>query len=61
MNHFLNRAKYFLRSEDGTTATEYALMLALIILVSVAALSSLSTSIKGVYSNTNNAIGGAAN
>ena len=41
MNTLLNRAKSFLRSEDGPTATEYAVMLALIIIVSLAVITSL--------------------
>lgn len=34
----LNRVKNFLRSEDGPTATEYAVMLALIIVVCLTAI-----------------------
>lgn len=40
----LSRVKLFLQSEDGPTATEYAIMLALIILVCVTAVSSLGQS-----------------
>ncbi len=38
---FLNRIKQFLVSEDGPTATEYAVMLALIIVVCIAAITTL--------------------
>ncbi len=35
MKVFLDRAKSFLQSEDGPTATEYAVMLALIIVAAI--------------------------
>ncbi len=50
MQGFLNRAKTFLKSEDGPTATEYAVMLALIIVVAIAAISSLGTKVSGMFS-----------
>ena len=50
MQNFLNRAKSFLQSEDGPTATEYAVMLALIIVVSIAAVSSLGTKVSQIFS-----------
>ncbi len=51
MNHFLNRTRDFLRSEDGPTATEYAVMLALIIIVAIGTITSLGTTVKGVFAN----------
>ena len=51
MNTFVSRAKDFLRSEDGPTATEYAVMLALIIVVSLATMTTLGGTVKGVFSN----------
>jgi pilus assembly protein Flp/PilA len=50
MKNFLNRAKVFLRSEDGPTATEYAVMLALIIIVALAAISGLGTTVDAIFS-----------
>jgi pilus assembly protein Flp/PilA len=50
MKSFLDRAKSFLRSEDGPTATEYAVMLALIIVVAIAAISSLGTKVSSMFS-----------
>jgi pilus assembly protein Flp/PilA len=41
MQNFLNRAKSFLKSEDGPTATEYAVMLALIIVVCIASIKAI--------------------
>ncbi len=49
MNNFLNRAKCFLKSEDGPTATEYAVMLALIIIVALAAITQLGTTVSGIF------------
>jgi pilus assembly protein Flp/PilA len=49
MNRFLDRAKSFLKSEDGPTATEYAVMLALIIIVALAAITGLGTTVEGIF------------
>ena len=43
MKALMNRAKTFLKSEDGPTATEYAVMLALIIVVCIATVQSIGT------------------
>ncbi len=47
----LRKAVRFLREEDGPTAVEYAVMLALIIVVCVAAISTIGTSTNSVYNN----------
>ena len=44
MLKFANSVKKFIVSEDGPTAVEYAVMLALIIVVCLTAVSSLGTS-----------------
>jgi pilus assembly protein Flp/PilA len=41
MTKFANSVKKFLVSEDGPTAVEYAVMLALIIVVCIAAISTI--------------------
>jgi pilus assembly protein Flp/PilA len=41
----------FLQREDGPTAVEYAVMLALIIVVCIAAISALGSSASNTYSN----------
>ncbi|MEE9269889.1 MAG: Flp family type IVb pilin [Candidatus Krumholzibacteria bacterium] len=51
MKSFLNRAKCFLKSEDGPTATEYAVMLALIIIVALGAITGLGTTVKSIFTN----------
>ena len=56
MSNFLTRAKNFLRSEDGPTATEYAVMLALIIIVALVAITGLGTTVSGIFSNVDGAL-----
>jgi pilus assembly protein Flp/PilA len=56
MHAFVRRAGSFLRSTDGPTATEYAIMLALIVLVAVAAISSLGTKTSSVFSTIDGSI-----
>ena len=49
VNAVLKRAKEFLLSEDGTTVTEYAVMLALIITVVMSAITVLGTKVSTVF------------
>jgi len=49
MKKLMNRAKSFLRDEEGATATEYAVMLALIIVISLAAISALGDKVSDVF------------
>jgi pilus assembly protein Flp/PilA len=56
MSNFLTRAKNFLRSEDGPTATEYAVMLALIIIVALGAITSLGTTVSTIFSDVDGAL-----
>ena len=56
MSNFLTRAKSFLRSEDGPTATEYAVMLALIIIVALGAITSLGTTVSTIFSDVDTAL-----
>ena len=41
----------FVKSEDGPTAVEYAVMLALIIVVCIGAIATLGTNANGVFSD----------
>jgi pilus assembly protein Flp/PilA len=50
----------FLKSEDGPTAVEYAVMLALIIVVCLVAISSVGSNANTTFSNVANSIGGAS-
>ncbi|QDU82245.1 Flp/Fap pilin component [Polystyrenella longa] len=43
MKNFANSVKQFLISEDGPTAVEYAVMLALIVIVCLTAISAIGT------------------
>ena len=51
MKALVKKARTFLKSEDGPTATEYAVMLALIIIVALAAITLLGTKVKTIFSN----------
>jgi pilus assembly protein Flp/PilA len=56
MTTIVNRVKSFLRSEDGPTATEYAVMLALIIIVSLGAITGLGTTVDAVFTNVDSSL-----
>jgi pilus assembly protein Flp/PilA len=47
----------FLKNEEGPTAVEYAIMLSLIIVVCVAALTTLGTNSSNTYSYTGTKVG----
>jgi pilus assembly protein Flp/PilA len=49
----------FLKREDGPTAVEYAVMLALIIVVCIAAITALGSNANLTFTSVSNAIGGA--
>ena len=51
MKALMNRTKQFLVSEDGPTATEYAVMLALIIIVALAAITLLGNKVSTIFGN----------
>lgn len=54
MKSIVTRAKAFLKSEDGPTATEYAVMLALIIVVVIAAVKTIGTKANDQFMNVAN-------
>ncbi|GJQ25203.1 MAG: hypothetical protein HBSAPP02_02350 [Phycisphaerae bacterium] len=51
MNKFLNGLKAFIRDEEGATATEYAVMLALIIVIALGAISALGTKVSSTFAD----------
>jgi pilus assembly protein Flp/PilA len=51
MSIWRKRVEGFLQGEDGPTAVEYAVMLALIVVVCITAITTLGTNAKGVFSN----------
>jgi pilus assembly protein Flp/PilA len=48
---FTKRIVAFLKEEDGPTAVEYAVMLALIIVVVIAAVATIGTETSAMYNN----------
>ena len=50
MKRFVNKVKNFLVSEDGPTAVEYAVMLALIIIVCLVAIGNIGTNANATFS-----------
>ena len=51
VHKFVRDAVEFLKKEDGPTAVEYAVMLALIIVVCIAAVATLGSNANKVFSN----------
>jgi pilus assembly protein Flp/PilA len=54
----MNAIKRFLVSEDGPTAVEYAVMLALIIIVCLTAIQAVGTNANSTFTNVANQLGG---
>mgnify|MGYP003574569129 CR=1 FL=1 len=52
MKNLFNAVKRFVTSEDGPTAVEYAVVVALIIIGCIAALGTFSTSLQGWFTTT---------
>jgi pilus assembly protein Flp/PilA len=53
MRFMMTQAHNFLVSEDGPTAVEYAVMLALILVACITIVQSLGTSVSGTFSTVN--------
>jgi pilus assembly protein Flp/PilA len=51
MGNWCDRVVRFIRAEDGPTAVEYAVMLALIIVVCLVAITALGTNANKTFSN----------
>jgi pilus assembly protein Flp/PilA len=58
MSSFALKVRKFLVSEDGPTAVEYAVMLALIVIVCLAAIGSIGTNAKTTFTNVANSLSG---
>jgi pilus assembly protein Flp/PilA len=58
MKALKERIHSFMVSEDGPTATEYAVMLALIIIVALGAISALGTKVSGIFTASTTALEG---
>lgn len=57
MRSIINVVKNFLKDEDGPTAVEYAVMLALIVVVCIAAIQTLGTNAQATFQNVADTIG----
>lgn len=51
MHRFLDKSRALLREEDGATATEYAVMIALIIIVCIGAITYLGKKVNNTFNN----------
>ena len=60
MRKFALQVVNFLKREDGPTAVEYAVMLALIIVVCITAITALGTNANKTFTNVSNAIAGTS-
>jgi pilus assembly protein Flp/PilA len=56
MRSAIQSIRQFLVSEDGPTAVEYAVMLALILVACITIIQSLGTSISGTFNSVNTAL-----
>lgn len=57
MSNFLKSVRQFVVSEDGPTAVEYAVMLALILVACITIVTTLGTTISGTFSKVNGSLG----
>jgi len=60
MKKFAARIADFMKREDGPTAVEYAVMLALIIVVCITTIGTLGTNANATFSKVASSIGGAS-
>jgi len=56
MSQFFGSVKRFLASEDGPTAVEYAVMLALIVIVCLTAIEAVGTNASAKFNQSANAL-----
>ncbi len=59
MSALTKRVRRFLASEDGPTAVEYAVMLALIVVACITIVSTLGKSASSTFSTVNSTMGGS--
>jgi pilus assembly protein Flp/PilA len=60
MKNLALSVRRFLVSEDGPTAVEYAVMLALIVIVCLTAITSIGSKASTTFSNVASSLGGAS-
>jgi pilus assembly protein Flp/PilA len=59
MLNTVQRIRRFVLSEDGPTAVEYAVMLALIVVVCLASIRTIGTKANTTFTNVGNSLGGS--
>ncbi len=59
MSEFYSQFRQFLFSEDGPTAVEYAVMLALILVACITIVSTLGQSVSSTFSTVNSSVAGS--
>lgn len=57
MSTFVDRLRQFARSEEGPTAVEYAVMLALIVIVCLSAIRAIGTNARTTFNNVAGQLG----
>jgi pilus assembly protein Flp/PilA len=57
MNSLIQKVRRFLASEDGPTAVEYAVMLALILVACITVVSTLGTNVSKTFSTVGSSVG----
>jgi pilus assembly protein Flp/PilA len=60
MSGAIAKVRRFLVSEDGPTAVEYAVMLALIVVACITVIGSLQKSVSGTFSSVSSSLAGAS-
>ena len=60
MKNLALKVQRFLKSEDGPTAVEYAVMLALIVIVCLTAIRSIGTNANATFNSVATALGNSA-
>ena len=59
MSNLVSKVQRFLVSEDGPTAVEYAVMLALIVIVCLTAIQAIGTNANSTFNSIANSLSGA--
>ena len=59
MNHCVEKLRRFLASEDGPTAVEYAVMLALIVVVCLTTIRAVGTNASTTFTNVSGQLAGS--
>ena len=61
MKKLITKVQKFMQAEDGPTAVEYAIMLALIVIVCIAAVQAIGAATNNAFENVATELGGLPN